>query len=79
MFHSTLNIFVYKTHDRMLRYGGSIILSIAYDINPKSDTDIYLVIADQALVGLNFAATPGSFLVDVMPFRESESFLRLAI
>lgn len=56
--------FNHKIHS----YSGQIILSIAYDINPESDRDIYFNLSEKALLGLNIAATPGSFLVDVMPF-----------
>ncbi|THU81062.1 cytochrome P450 [Dendrothele bispora CBS 962.96] len=46
---------------------GSSILEVAYGLKPRSSGDPYIDTAEVALASLAIAATPGAFLVDVIP------------
>ena len=49
------------------------IISITYDIDIKSLQDPYILTAEAAGESISETATPGSFLVDVLPIRKSGS------
>ena len=51
------------------RSAGGIILQMGYGYRVKDGADPLVQLVDRALVGLTAAATPGSFLVDIVPAR----------
>lgn len=59
--------------------GGQLIMSIIYDINPRSEDDPYLNLAAKALEGLTLAGVPGAFLVDSFSSRKSSVSLKTQI
>ena len=46
---------------------SAIVMNIAYGIDVQEEDDPYLSIAEEALSGLNQAATLGTFWVDLFP------------
>lgn len=46
-------------------------MSIAYGFEVKTGKDMFLDVINKALAGLQIAALPGAYMVDVMPFRKS--------
>ena len=59
--------------DVTLSEAGAIILNIAYGytIEPRAN-DPLVDLADEALIQFSLAANPGSWMVDVFPFRKSK-------
>jgi hypothetical protein len=49
---------------------GSLILNIAYGIDAQSVDDPYLSLIDESMRTREGAVTPGSFLVDMLPWRK---------
>jgi len=50
---------------------GSLVLSIAYGMNVKSESDRYFLASEDAMAAIDLALLPGAFLVDVFPIRMS--------
>ncbi|KAF7984429.1 hypothetical protein HWV62_14496 [Athelia sp. TMB] len=46
---------------------GEVVMSVAYGISVKDEKDMFLDVIEKALAGLNIAARPGAFLVDILP------------
>jgi hypothetical protein len=49
-------------------------MGVTYGISISSTEDRYIAIAEKALDGMAKAASPGAFLVDLIPIRESFFF-----
>lgn len=50
-------------------------MSVAYGMDVKDGKDMFLDVIDKALLGLQTAALPGAYLVDVLPFCKIRCFL----
>jgi len=48
---------------------GSLVLSIAYGVEVKSESDRYFSASEHAMAAVDLALLPGAFLVDVFPMR----------
>jgi len=55
----------------MSRLTGSLALSIAYGIQADTPDNEFFRMYEEMLEGVNEASVPGTFLVDVLPHRES--------
>jgi hypothetical protein len=51
---------------------GGVILKITYGYDAQDSGDPLIEIAEAALLGFSQSTTPGAWLVDVIPARESE-------
>lgn len=51
-------------------------MSIAYGFEVKKPEDMFLSVIDKALAGLQIAALPGAYLVDVLPICKIRCALR---
>ena len=63
------------------RTAGSVILKISHGYNVKDDGDPLVEMANRAMQNLSVVATPGRFLVDVIPictFLHSVRFISAA-
>jgi hypothetical protein len=52
-------------------------MSITYGIDIEDKEDRYIAMAEKALEGVGQAASPGAFLVDLLPWRKLSSSLLL--
>ena len=59
-----------ETVDLCCRFGASLILERVYGHTVTSDDDEYLHYADAAVIGTTQATTPGTAIVDFLPFCE---------
>lgn len=50
-------------------------MAVGYGMDVKEGKDMFLDVIDKALLGLQTAALPGAYLVDVLPFREIRCLL----
>ena len=65
-----------STHDAIPRLNGSLAFSIAYGIQVDTpDNEIFRTYTN-VIDAMAEALVPGSFLVDVFPFRESNRLLK---
>lgn len=48
---------------------ASLVLSVAYGANIKSESDKFFTAAEGAMVAIDLALLPGTFLVDFLPIR----------
>ena len=51
-----------------IRFSGSIILRIVYGYDVKSREDEYVALAEESMRQVVDAASPGRYLVDLLPF-----------
>ena len=58
-------------HSTTSRITGSLALSIAYGIQADTPDDKYLRLFREMMRSFTEASVPGTFVVDVLPFRES--------
>lgn len=56
---------LYKQADRT---AGAIILQIAYGYELQGDDDAFVDLVDRAVLTFSLSATPGAWLVDLLPF-----------
>jgi hypothetical protein len=54
-----------------VRNAAAVIVGVTYGISISSTEDHYIAIAEKALDGMAKAASPGAFLVDLLPIRRS--------
>ncbi|KZP06134.1 cytochrome P450 [Athelia psychrophila] len=54
-------------HEHLKLQAGQVIMSIAYGFEVKTGKDMFYDVISLALAGLQIAALPGAYLVDVMP------------
>jgi hypothetical protein len=56
---------------------AAVTMSITYGIDIEDKEDRYIAMAERALEGVGQAASPGAFLVDLLPWRKLSSSLLL--
>lgn len=59
--------------DHVVSNAASSIMKVVYGIDVAPKDDYYIAIAERALDGMAKAASPGAFLVDILPIRQSNS------
>ncbi|KIJ31579.1 hypothetical protein M422DRAFT_185734 [Sphaerobolus stellatus SS14] len=57
---------MYSAH--LLHAAGAMIMEITYGIEVEAENDLYLMNAHKVLHAVDEAATPGNFLVDILPW-----------